>query len=157
MSARLGSTYASHIGVGSKILFERYCSSVFFNALHSVVCAFVKHPAYRKKTPQARTIKLGVQVSIFRPSHRWSLMMKNEAEFKLSDGSDVDCKIIRVVRVKGLVEMISVSRSTLYDWMNPASPRYDPTFPRSRPLSKKGVAVGWLESEVVAWIKDKFL
>ena len=64
---------------------------------------------------------------------------------------------IRVLRLKKLQERLGVGRSTVYDWMNPASPRYDPTFPRPIRLSSsaKGGAVGWLESEVVKWIESR--
>lgn len=64
---------------------------------------------------------------------------------------------MRIVRMTRLRQMIPVGRATVYDWMNPASPRYDPTFPRPIRLSSsaKGGAVGWLESEVVKWIESR--
>ncbi|MCE0939137.1 AlpA family transcriptional regulator [Pseudomonas kurunegalensis] len=48
--------------------------------------------------------------------------------------------------------MLSVSRSTLYDWLNPSSPRYDSEFPRPVRLSAKGVAVGWFLDDVMRWL-----
>lgn len=64
---------------------------------------------------------------------------------------------VRIFRMKHLRQMIPVGSATFYDWMNPASPRYDPTFPRPIRLSSsaKGGAVGWLESEVVKWIESR--
>lgn len=63
----------------------------------------------------------------------------------------------KFVRLSGMMQRIPVGRSTFYDWMNPTSPRYDPTFPRPIRLSSsaKGGAVGWLESEVVKWIESR--
>ncbi|MFU2151123.1 AlpA family phage regulatory protein [Klebsiella aerogenes] len=29
---------------------------------------------------------------------------------------------------------LDIARSTIYDWINPKSPRYDPTFPKQRRL-----------------------
>lgn len=63
---------------------------------------------------------------------------------------------IRYIRAKQVTQMLSISRSTLYDWTNPKSKRYDPNFPKSRRLNKstKHGAVFWLESEVLVWLKN---
>jgi prophage regulatory protein len=45
---------------------------------------------------------------------------------------------------------LRLSRSTIYDKINPKSPRYDATFPK--PIRLGGCAVGWLTHEVDAWI-----
>ncbi len=68
----------------------------------------------------------------------------------MPDGSEV-----RVIRMRRLSEILSVSRSTLYDWLNPDSPRHDPMFPRPIRLSAKGVAVGWLADDVMRWINTR--
>ncbi|MGV8800805.1 helix-turn-helix transcriptional regulator [Pseudomonas aeruginosa] len=62
---------------------------------------------------------------------------------------------VRVIRMKRLSELLSVSRSTLYDWLNPGSPRYDPAFPRPIRLSAKGGAVGWLVEDVMRWLDTR--
>lgn len=64
----------------------------------------------------------------------------------------------RIIRMRQLTEMISVSRSTIYDWMNPKSPRYNSDFPVPRRLSKslKSGACGWIESEVLHWLEIQF-
>lgn len=36
----------------------------------------------------------------------------------------------RVLRFKQVLERVGLSRSTIYDRMNPASPRYDSSFPK---------------------------
>lgn len=62
--------------------------------------------------------------------------------------------IVTVLRLRRVVERLGISRSTIYDWMNPRSPRYDPTFPLPIKLSGSSSrgAVGWLESEICWWI-----
>ncbi|MBS0352709.1 MAG: AlpA family phage regulatory protein [Proteobacteria bacterium] len=56
----------------------------------------------------------------------------------------------RVLRVKTVVVRTGLPRSTVYDKLNPNSPRYDRTFPRPFKIGQQ--AVGWLESEIDAWI-----
>ena len=50
-----------------------------------------------------------------------------------------------------LVEYTGLSRSTIYDLMNPKSPNYDPSFPKRFHLTK--TAVRWVEADVYAWIE----
>lgn len=59
----------------------------------------------------------------------------------------------KVVRLKQVVELIGIGRSTLYDWINPKSPRYDPTFPKKIKLGKS--SIGWLLSEITAWLDSR--
>lgn len=53
----------------------------------------------------------------------------------------------RIIRMKQLVERTSLSRSTLYTLI-----KNDPTFPVKRDLTPTGRSIGYLESEVDAWI-----
>jgi len=64
---------------------------------------------------------------------------------------------VTVLRIGRVVARLSISRSTVYDWMNPKSPRYDPTFPIPIRLSasKNTGAVGWLESEIYIWLESR--
>jgi len=57
---------------------------------------------------------------------------------------------IKVLRIKDLINKIGIGRSTIYDWLNPQSPRFNATFPR--PMKIGLSAIGWLEHEVDAWI-----
>ncbi|HHQ4498996.1 TPA: helix-turn-helix transcriptional regulator [Aeromonas hydrophila] len=57
---------------------------------------------------------------------------------------------IKVIRIKDLIAKIGIARSTIYDWMNPKSPRFNSTFPK--PVRIGLSAIGWLEHEVDAWI-----
>ena len=50
-----------------------------------------------------------------------------------------------------LVEYTGLSRSTIYDLMNPNSPKYDPSFPKMFHLTKN--AVRWVDADVYAWIE----
>ena len=54
-------------------------------------------------------------------------------------------KALRILRMKQLIERTQLSRATVYVLM--AS---DPTFPRKIKLTAR--TVGWLETEVDAWI-----
>lgn len=56
----------------------------------------------------------------------------------------------RVLRLPAVINKIGIARSTIYDWMDPKSPRYDPTFPKQVRLGLK--SVGWLEADLDAWI-----
>ncbi|APE78802.1 TPA: AlpA family phage regulatory protein [Escherichia coli] len=48
------------------------------------------------------------------------------------------------------MKKMGISRSTIYDWLNPKSPRYDGTFPKQKRLGRQ--SVGWLESELNEWV-----
>ncbi|EEM8097722.1 hypothetical protein CMV52_05185 [Klebsiella pneumoniae] len=60
---------------------------------------------------------------------------------------------ITIIRLPGVLKRIGIGRSTVYDWMNPKSPRYDPTFPRPIQLGQK--AVGWRESDLNHWLSSR--
>ncbi|EOA1826199.1 helix-turn-helix transcriptional regulator [Raoultella planticola] len=57
---------------------------------------------------------------------------------------------IKILRISSVVNKLGVARSTIYDWINPKSPRYDATFPKQRRLGMQ--SVGWLESELDEWL-----
>ncbi len=58
----------------------------------------------------------------------------------------------RILRLKQVLERVGLSRSTIYDRINPASPRYDNSFPK--PIKIGSSAVGWLESSINEWIES---
>ncbi|MVF52161.1 AlpA family transcriptional regulator [Pseudomonas monteilii] len=58
----------------------------------------------------------------------------------------------KILRLKEVVNRIGLSRSTIYDRINPDSARYDRTFPK--PIKIGRAAVGWLESSVNEWIES---
>lgn len=55
-----------------------------------------------------------------------------------------------ILRLTEVMARTGLGRSTIYDKLNPQSPRHDPTFPKLVPLG--GRAVGVLEAELNAWI-----
>ncbi|MGU7881803.1 helix-turn-helix transcriptional regulator [Burkholderia sp. AW50-3] len=57
-------------------------------------------------------------------------------------------KALRILRIKQLVERTSLSRATLYVLMST-----DPSFPKKIQLTAR--SVGFLESEVDAWIASR--
>lgn len=57
---------------------------------------------------------------------------------------------ILLIDLKKLRELISLSRSSIYDRLDSKSTRYDPTFPK--PL-KLGRATRWKLDEIEAWIE----
>lgn len=56
----------------------------------------------------------------------------------------------RVLRLKDMTKKLGIARSTIYDWTNPKSPRYDATFPRSFKIGQH--CIGWLEQQVDEWL-----
>ncbi|WP_336470076.1 AlpA family phage regulatory protein [Stutzerimonas stutzeri] len=63
----------------------------------------------------------------------------------------------QIIRLSQLTQMLSISRSCVYDWLNPKSPRHDPSFPKQVRLSgrKSGGAVGWRLESVIAWLNNR--
>lgn len=62
-----------------------------------------------------------------------------------------------VLRIGRVTERLGIARSTIYDWMNPASPRYNKEFPLPLRLSvcvDRG-AIGWLESDICTFIGSR--
>lgn len=58
--------------------------------------------------------------------------------------------IPQIVRIKTVIQMTGLSRSAIYEKMNPKSPYFEAHFPRSIKLG--AAAVGWSENEVKEWI-----
>lgn len=58
-----------------------------------------------------------------------------------------------ILRTKQLSKFLGLSRSAIYDRLNPESPRYDSTFPTQIHLG--GRSVGFLEAEVNEWLKAR--
>lgn len=59
----------------------------------------------------------------------------------------------RILRLPALVAKIGLKRSAIYERINPASPRYDPSFPKPIALgSGPNPPIGWVESEAEDWL-----
>lgn len=61
--------------------------------------------------------------------------------------------MLRVLRMKQLVEKLGISRSAIYEKINPNSPRYDETFPKSIDLGTR--AKGWFEVDIDEWLLNR--
>lgn len=61
---------------------------------------------------------------------------------------------IKILRIKQLSEKLGIGCSTIYDWLNPGSPRYDPTFPKSVKLGLS--SKGWLSNMVDDWLIHRY-
>ncbi|WP_084197435.1 helix-turn-helix transcriptional regulator [Solimonas soli] len=58
---------------------------------------------------------------------------------------------LAVIRRRQLEARLGLSRSTIYDRLDPKSPRYDPDFPR--PIRLGAGSVGWIEGEVERYVQ----
>lgn len=61
---------------------------------------------------------------------------------------------IKVLRIAEVAEKLSIGKSTIYDWLNPKSPRFDATFPKSIKLGSN--SQGWLSNLIDKWLMDKY-
>lgn len=61
-------------------------------------------------------------------------------------------KTLSILRRKQVEAVTGLSRSTIYDRIDPNSPRYDPSFPK--PVSLGPRAVGFIRSEVEIWLEQ---
>ena len=59
---------------------------------------------------------------------------------------------LMILRRKQLEARMGIARSTIYDRLNPRSPRFDPSFPQ--PV-KIGGCTCWIASEVQAYLEEK--
>lgn len=70
--------------------------------------------------------------------------------------ADLEQSAISILRRKQLETKTGLGRSTIYDRINPNSPRYDPTFPKPIKLGTgKNPPIGFIEAEVNAWIRSQ--
>lgn len=60
---------------------------------------------------------------------------------------------VNILRAKDLAKKLGIAVSTLYDWLNPQSPRYDQQFPK--PIKLGARAKGWLSSDINQWLANK--
>nr|WP_026471590.1 AlpA family phage regulatory protein [Alkanindiges illinoisensis] len=61
----------------------------------------------------------------------------------------------RILRLKQVTALTGLSRSAIYDRLDPKSKRHDPHFPKQVKLgTSSNAAVGWHEAEILAWISQ---
>lgn len=57
------------------------------------------------------------------------------------------------LRINEVCDRLKIGRSTIYDWINPKSPRYKKDFPKGALISERVRA--WRESDIEAWLERK--
>lgn len=57
---------------------------------------------------------------------------------------------VKLIRAKELAELLSVSDTIIWNWVNPNNRRYRPEFPKPIKISPNVTA--WRESEIVAYL-----
>lgn len=63
---------------------------------------------------------------------------------------------LRFLRRPQVEQKVGLSRSAIYERLDPDSRYYDPSFPKPVALgSGKNPPVAWVESEVDAWIRER--
>ncbi|HFQ7188778.1 MULTISPECIES: AlpA family phage regulatory protein [Enterobacterales] len=60
---------------------------------------------------------------------------------------------VKILRMRAVTAKLGIARSTIYDWLDPKSPRYDATFPKQRRLGQQ--SVGWVEAELDQWLMER--
>jgi prophage regulatory protein len=79
--------------------------------------------------------------------------MKNDTQ-KTAPSSTF--QVNSILRRPQLEQKIGLSRSAIYDRINPDSPRYDAEFPRPITMgSGKNPPIGWHSAEIDAWINSR--
>ena len=59
----------------------------------------------------------------------------------------------RILNIKAVIEITALSRSTIYEMINPKSNYYDANFPKLIHLTQH--RVGWVSQEIYDWLESK--
>lgn len=62
---------------------------------------------------------------------------------------------IRILRMTELTVMLGISRSSIYEKLNPRSKYYDPDFPK--PIKLGASSVGWQYASVEKWLTSRIV
>jgi prophage regulatory protein len=68
--------------------------------------------------------------------------------------SEISQATQRILRRKQVQEYLGLARSTIYAKLDTDGPYYDPTFPKPFKLGNGARMIGWLESDVEAWVQQ---
>ena len=60
---------------------------------------------------------------------------------------------LQMLRLPQVISLLGISRSSIYDKLDPKSPRYDSSFPQPKKLGASAVA--WRLSDVEAWVNSR--
>ncbi|UYZ85526.1 AlpA family phage regulatory protein [Entomomonas sp. E2T0] len=58
-----------------------------------------------------------------------------------------------MLRIKEVINKLGIGKSTIYDWLDVKSPRYDASFPK--PIKLNAKSIGWLSTEIDHWLLAK--
>jgi prophage regulatory protein len=64
-------------------------------------------------------------------------------------------RALAILRLRQAKERFGLGRTSIYDRLNPKSPRYDPSFPKPITLGVSARARGFLEHEVEEWLRQQ--
>ncbi|HGM9711003.1 MULTISPECIES: helix-turn-helix transcriptional regulator [Morganellaceae] len=62
---------------------------------------------------------------------------------------------LRILRMTELTVMLGISRSSIYEKLNPRSKYYDPDFPK--PIKLGASSVGWQYASVEKWLTSRMV
>lgn len=65
---------------------------------------------------------------------------------------ELDCRPSRILRVASVCQLIGISRSCLYNWLDSKSRWFIPNFPK--PIKIGNAAIGWREEEIAAYLRN---
>lgn len=71
----------------------------------------------------------------------------------MSTTSELKNQPVRILRMPELTMILGISRSSIYEKLNPKSRYYDADFPR--PVRLGIASVGWQSTAVEAWITSR--
>lgn len=74
--------------------------------------------------------------------------MSNQKETRNQTNSS-----LRILRMTELTVILGISRSSIYEKLNPRSKYYDEDFPK--PIKLGISSVGWLYSEIEKWVASR--
>lgn len=77
--------------------------------------------------------------------------MKPVVEVQAVGNNKIDSSGSRFLGMKEVLDMIGISRPTIYNYLNQNSPSYDPSFPK--PRQTNGINK-WFKSEIEAWMES---
>lgn len=71
----------------------------------------------------------------------------------MSNVSEMNDQPLRILRMPELTRILGISRSSIYEKLNPKSRYYDAEFPK--PVRLGAGSVGWRSTAVNAWIASR--
>lgn len=67
--------------------------------------------------------------------------------------NDLKNESIKILRLPEVIKTCGLSRSTIYELINPKSKRYNQNFPK--PIRLSSCSIGWFQHELNDWLLSK--